>query len=300
MVGKHNGSNTPVLFRNKYGLVRCYPSHILGGHKPSIRTAENKSHYFANQSMEINNDKYGYDMTKYVDSQTKVQIYCFKCSRYFWQTPNHHISKECGCPLCIGRYKLGEFISYSDYSIELKKVGIQTRRNENNNDILEIRCHHDDCRKWYCPTSVSVHSKLQASAKLGGECNLYCGQKCKDDCLTFNHRSDKIDKRLILYVEPVNRIQTIEEHYAIKAAKERDDYKCTICGEKDCLHGHHLMPWKVLIGTSDEYKIWDADNIKTVCKKCHIQIHSNDDDFSTRCLIKEEKRKSICSIDQIY
>lgn len=85
------------------------------------------------------------------------------------------------------------------------------------------------------------------------------------------------------------RTQTTAERYAIDTAKERDEYKCTICNATNLLHGHHLIPYKILIGTDDEYLIYDTENIITLCKDCHWDIHRVDDDLSIECIKVEEK-----------
>ena len=39
---------------------------------------------------------------EYVNSKTKVKIYCNTCKKYFWQIPNSHLNGN-GCPFCVGR-----------------------------------------------------------------------------------------------------------------------------------------------------------------------------------------------------
>lgn len=53
---------------------------------------------------------------------------------------------------------------------------------------------------------------------------------------------------------------------AQKAGKERDNYTCQICGSTDHVEGHHIVD--VFFGGAA-----DADNIVSVCKDCHKNIH---------------------------
>lgn len=55
-----------------------------------------------------------------------------------------------------------------------------------------------------------------------------------------------------------------------KAVFERDDYTCQICHQRGGrLVGHHIKPFAKF----PEYR-FDVDNGMTVCKPCHIYIHS--------------------------
>lgn len=48
---------------------------------------------------------------------------------------------------------------------------------------------------------------------------------------------------------------------------ERDEYKCTICGSKENIQAHHIVPWK----ESEELR-FDINNGKCVCHSCHCKI----------------------------
>lgn len=50
--------------------------------------------------------------------------------------------------------------------------------------------------------------------------------------------------------------------------KERDGYRCTICGSADLLHVHHILEFK----NYPERRL-DLNNGKTVCVFCHETIH---------------------------
>lgn len=81
-------------------------------------------------------------------------------------------------------------------------------------------------------------------------------------------------------------------------AKERDGYKCIICGQTDdTLHGHHIIPFNDIVNEicsehpeldrdnpddkqllyfiiTNDPRFLDLNNIQTLCRKCHIKIHS--------------------------
>lgn len=57
------------------------------------------------------------------------------------------------------------------------------------------------------------------------------------------------------------------EHYvAQKKGKVRDLYTCQICGSADYVEGHHIMNYQYGGAAS-------VDNIVTLCRKCHKQVH---------------------------
>ena len=44
-------------------------------------------------------EKYDYSEVEYVNTKTRVKIWCNTCSGYFWQAPGVH-KTGCGCPTC--------------------------------------------------------------------------------------------------------------------------------------------------------------------------------------------------------
>ena len=63
--------------KNKYGICLVYPSSILKGHLPTIKTAIDKTSYFINQAREIHGDKYDYSKVKFISATLKIKINCF-------------------------------------------------------------------------------------------------------------------------------------------------------------------------------------------------------------------------------
>jgi len=62
------------------------------------------------------------------------------------------------------------------------------------------------------------------------------------------------------------------------------------------IEGHHIEPRKLLIGTPREYLIYDTSNITTLCRKCHREIHDNNDGISIKTLSALKHKKSICKV----
>lgn len=59
-----------------------------------------KNKEFINKAKMIHQDKYNYDQVNYVNSSTKVRLYCNTCHVNFMTIPNSHISNKSGCTDC--------------------------------------------------------------------------------------------------------------------------------------------------------------------------------------------------------
>lgn len=53
-----------------------------------------------------------------------------------------------------------------------------------------------------------------------------------------------------------------------KAALERDNYQCVVCGTTQNVHSHHVT-FRSLGGGNE------SDNYATLCASCHDDVHSH-------------------------
>jgi hypothetical protein len=112
---------------------------------------------FISRAKEVHGDKYDYSESKYINAKTNVKIYCNICDTYFHQTPDHHLNRKDGCPLCRNkqngrnlRLSLNEIISKS------KKANY----NRYDYSITKYAKYHDKIR-FICPT----HGKVEQYTK---------------------------------------------------------------------------------------------------------------------------------------
>ena len=89
-VHKEYFSQTPGSHLSGCGCFRC-------GAK--IRLTND---VFINKAKEIHGNKYNYDKVEYVNTNTKIKIFCNIHQEFFEQTPNSHL-RGSGCPNCINR-----------------------------------------------------------------------------------------------------------------------------------------------------------------------------------------------------
>ena len=59
---------------------------------------------FIKRANEVHNGKYDYSKVEYVNNRTKICIVCPEHGE-FWQTPDKHILRKHGCPICGGSAK---------------------------------------------------------------------------------------------------------------------------------------------------------------------------------------------------
>lgn len=53
-------------------------------------------------------DKYDYTAAEYKGAKTKIKIFCNKCQRFFYKTPDKHLYARQGCPYCGKNSSHGE------------------------------------------------------------------------------------------------------------------------------------------------------------------------------------------------
>ena len=80
-------------------------------------TVKKTKEKFIQDAIKIHGNKYCYNNVNYINTKTKVQIYCNTCGKFFLQTPEKHIGLKRGCPYCFGRYKTSD-----DIIKNLKKI----------------------------------------------------------------------------------------------------------------------------------------------------------------------------------
>ena len=157
----------------KHGLFLMSPNNHLRGHGcPKCKTEKisKLKHYsketFVEKAKKVHGDKYDYSDINYIDSLTKICIFCKKCGNTFLQTPSEHLQGH-GCHVCGGTKKLaketfierainvhGNLYCYDDviYKNSMTKVAIKC--NVCNNTFLQIpRYHLQGKGCFYCKMS---------------------------------------------------------------------------------------------------------------------------------------------------
>jgi len=165
----------------------------------------------------------------------------------------------------------------------------QIRRDPDNPEKIQVRCHNQNCQGWFNPTNQELENRYKSICGTGtGECHLYCSEHCKLTCPTFGQIS-RLKTQKIPYTREV-------QPELRKLVLERDNYTCQ---REECrksrkdfpglrLHCHHINPIN-----EDPICSADIDNCITLCAECHKWVHENIPGCSyaeLKCSKKEENQ----------
>jgi 5-methylcytosine-specific restriction endonuclease McrA len=216
-----------------------------------------------------------YFVQRWIYKKGKGRFCSHSCSMTGEFNSMYMINKD-NAPCWRGGVKQLKLTSYDTYQSQLEPYGIECRRNEENTYLLEVKCMY--CGKWYKPSNKSVRCKINAiNGKSQGELNLYCSDKCKKACPTYNQKKYPKDYKL-------NTSREVQPELR-KLVLRRDNYTCQKCDATNVeLHCHHYEGVEV-----NPIESADIDQCITLCKECHNEVHKKD-----KCGMKDYKR-GICN-----
>ena len=181
-----------------------------------------------------------------VSKETRLKMSTLQKGKYVSNETRKKISKS-----RLGKYKgknnpnwKGGYLSkgipvYDNFKDKLVE---EIRRSSFDKNILEVKCSYNKCRKWFIPKAGDVYHRVECLNDINGigEGNLYCSDKCKQECSIFGLHYDPFEKK-----EDLNIIYTQDEYNQFrKFVLERDNYECQYCGKK-AEHVHHERPQKL-------------------------------------------------------
>ena len=91
---KHNDGQGCPLCR----IEKMKERFIERNKKPEL-SIEKRKMVFLEKAHKVHGDKYDYSKVEYKHSTKKVEIVCKKHGS-FWQKPDDHTRRKCGCPIC--------------------------------------------------------------------------------------------------------------------------------------------------------------------------------------------------------
>ncbi len=147
---------------------------------------------------------------------------------------------------------------------------------ETHDGLLEVPCNY--CAVWFSPTNGQVSAHCQSAkghGPIGSQRHMYCSDKCKQDCITFNHRSDSIDPRSTQYVPKTEQEKARKCSVSSKKAllelqcDEVGYHYCEKCQDIIDVELHHT--W--LIEQYGMEAVNSAGHI-LLCVGCHITLHA--------------------------
>lgn len=124
-----NDSSLVTIICHKHGEFQQAPyvhvSNECGCRRCGVEKAHDKQRYskdiFITKAKVKHGNKYNYDKVVYVNSKTKVKIYCNTHKKYFTQKPSNHLFGE-GCPDCVNQLLRDKFArTLEQFKIEATK-----------------------------------------------------------------------------------------------------------------------------------------------------------------------------------
>ena len=156
--------------------------------------------------------------------------------------------------------------SLASYKIYTHQISFceKVRRDPNNKRLLQVKCKHSECRKWFNPTNREVMNRISAingMLSLGTQNHFYCSEECKQSCSIFyQHLYPKGEKPY--YSRPE------QADWAAKVA-ENAGYECEICGSTENCSAHHFEGLNI-----NPLMSADIDMGIYLCDACHKRAHS--------------------------
>lgn len=211
----------------------------------------------------------------------KIEVVCAWCGKSKKVTRyNYMSSKSFFCDWkCQGEYQavfntgenchnyrgglgIQDLTSYDTYNDKVN-FKIQTRRSIDGDGLyLEVRCSY--CGKWFKPSMKYFRTVLNSFKHKNGDLTIYCSNECKKECPVFWQRK---------YTKVFKRASSREVSPDLRhMCLERDGWKCQKCGKSEPpLHCHHIEG-----ATQNKMISNDIDNVITLCKSCHKEVHKQE------------------------
>lgn len=122
-----------------HGKISISPTlHLSEGHSGCIEchleNSRDDLQNFIKKARSVHGEKYDYTNSHYVNSRTKLEIYCLEHG-FFEQTPNAHIYSRNGCPKCGFNAKVESLKHSKFYDRTLNHIYILEISNDNESFI---------------------------------------------------------------------------------------------------------------------------------------------------------------------
>lgn len=162
---------------------------------------------------------------------------------------------------------------YNTYANRLIKYGHEVRHCSDDELLVEVACKK--CEKWFLPTMISVVNRISCVENGGGESQLYCSDKCKDECEIYGQNPDHLMLRAgVSGEETLTKVRNTEMQLSFRNVLiTRSNGVCEICGNdnNESMIAHHITPVK----TCNDITTWDFDNGLYLCANCERRAHSD-------------------------
>lgn len=200
------------------------------------------------------------------ETEKRKYIKCDNCGKkilmYKWQyekAQNHFCSSDCHDEFRNKHITISCEFCNKDFSVKL------SRYNKSNPRFCSWSCRS---KSLVGENHFNYTSEIRKCKKCGAEFQarqseinlnkaLYCSKKCFYSSLKLERPKDS----KYFYATSFWKNLKIE-------CFKKDNYTCQICGSRENLHSHHIVPRRK--GGKDE-----LDNLQTLCSSCHRKVESS-------------------------
>ena len=240
---------------------------------------------FILRAKKVHKNKYSYGKVVYVNSDTKIKIFCKKHKEYFWQTPYRHVRRKQNCPRCS---KFSFKPTTKSFIEKAKKVhGGKYRycKAEYTNAHTKVKIFCKKCLKHFTQLPYN-HVKGRGCPVCGGSQRLSQEEFINRAKKIYN---EKFDYSLVKYRNNQTRIRIVcPEHGVFEQTPSEHlngKYGCSKCAVKATVKTHQQFEEQASKLHKNKYKYHrdyqrDYLKIKIACPEhgsfsqtpsCHLQ-----------------------------
>lgn len=243
---------------------------------------------FIEKSKKIHGDKYDYSKVVYINSATKVEIYCNACKKYFWQIANSHLQGQ-GCMTCA-----------------IKSFG-STLKLTQEEVIARFKEIHGDKYDYSKVVYINSYSKViitcpehgdfeqMPSSHISGQGCWFCGYikntLTKNDFIkkSIQIHGDKYDYSKALYLNANSKIKIYckmhKKYFWQLPSEHMRGRGCPICNESKGEKKIRVWLEENDIKYIPQYRIKDCRNSETNCI-LPFDFAIFDKDYKLNCLLE--------------
>jgi len=209
---------------------------------------------FIERAVQIHRNKYNYSKVEYKNNYTKVSVFCNTHKEYFLVSPNKHLSKKCGCPVC--RESKGEdtvklFLDQHNISYVRQHHFNKMCKNPRTNKPLKFDFYLPNYNM--CIEFDGIHHFSESVGRFIGSYKHVITQEEYDDASFRDAIKDQYCKINNIYLLRIKYDQNINDalsEYVLSSQKEcimTETFSCMINDCPRCEENHELIEFKRFI-----------------------------------------------------
>lgn len=222
---------------------------------------------------EIESEGYTLISSVYVNSKSFLEVKCPEGHEY--TVTYNNWSTGYRCSKCFYKANTGEnnpnyrggvtksnLPLYITFANKLEKYQPVHKIEQDDLELLGVECAH--CKKIFVPSRYAVCMRIDSiNGMRTGDQHLYCSEECKNLCPIYGQIKYFKNQKVSKYT------RSGQESWA-NLVKEKDSFTCQYCGiSESVMYAHHIDPIN-----NNPIESMDIDNGVTLCKSCHIKVHT--------------------------